>query len=515
MSDFLSNFTRDKYQKDGTDRKDVTPETDLPDMVSENSAAEPVRLETIDAATDDVTDVGSEVSDASASCETLADETAPDVINDSPEDELANDDSHDSLTDDLSENEPENELNDELEAFLSNLTASQDDELLVKDQSFAKKQKIKRAIIAGVSLLAVSGIAWFYYAQTHIKVPDFIGKSVSTAQTWADEHKVKLDVDRVYNFDKKVNQIIKASDKNRTISKKKTVKLTVSLGADPKEKIELPDFSKLSVVEARDFIKKNKLDNTTVQLDYSETVAKDTYLKQTFTNPDVTAADFKREDNLTLYYSKGKEPVVKNIEVPDFSSQTKEQINTWSKEKGVKVTFETAGSETIEADKVMSQSVAKGEKVSKADTITITLSLGKPMTVPDFSQFTFDQSSGAAKNLPVISKQVYSDTIPYGGFISQSVAAGTQYFAKDTIPDITATYSLGRVYIKDLKGQTEGELQGTFYNDYTSKGANIIYQVQYVNSSETKGMVVGQSALNEFVPLTCTVVVQISNGHEK
>ncbi|MDN5413966.1 MAG: PASTA domain-containing protein, partial [Lactococcus raffinolactis] len=97
---------------------------------------------------------------------------------------------------------------------------------------------------------------------------------------------------------------------------------------------------------------------------------------------------------------------------------------------------------------------------------------------------------------------------------SQSVAAGTQYFAKDTIPDIIATYSLGRVYIKDLKGQTEGDLQGTFYNDYTSKGANITYRVQYVNSSETKGIVVGQSSLNEFVPLTCTIIVQISNGHE-
>jgi hypothetical protein len=69
---------------------------------------------------------------------------------------------------------------------------------------------------------------------------------------------------------------------------------------------------------------------------------------------------------------------------------------------------------------------------------------------------------GAAKNLPVISKQVYNDTVPYGGFISQSIPAGTQYFAKDTIPDIMAVYSLGRVYIKDLKGQTEGDLQGTF-----------------------------------------------------
>lgn len=511
MSDFLSNFTSDKYKKDAEEHKLVTPDTEVTETDIENSSVASVDSDTLEDVTSDLSEV--DISDA------VSDEMLEDAITSDFSHEAFEGEKNEENFTDVSEDELDNETDvsdDDLESFLMELAASSsEDDMVVKDQSFAKKQKIKRGIIAGSSLLAVIAIAWFYYGQTHVKLPDFTGKSVSTAQTWADEHKVKLEVKRVYDFDKEANIIIEESDKNRTISKKKTVNLTASLGANPKEKIELPDFSKMPVAEAREFIKKNKLENTSVQLDYSETVAKDTYLKQTFANQAVTPETFKREDNLTLYYSKGKEPVVQNIEVPDFSSQTKEQINTWSKEKGVKVAFEYAGSESLEADKVISQSVAKGQKVSKADTITIKLSLGKPMTVPDFSRFTFDESSGAAKNLPVISKQVYSDTVPYGGFISQSIPAGTQYFAKDTIPDITAVYSLGRVYIKDLKGQTEGDLQGTFYNDYTSKGANISYRVQYVNSPETKGTVVGQSSLNEFVPLSCTVFIQISNGHEK
>lgn len=505
MSDFLSNFTSDKYKKDAEEQELVTPDTEIPETAMENVTPDLSEVANYDAVLADTTVRG-------LSCEMLDEETNAEDFNEITDVKNFNDTSEDKL-----DNENFNDVSDdELASFLRELAdVSSEDDLVVKDQFFAKKQKIKRGIIAGSGLLAVIVITWFYYGQTHVKLPDFIGKSVSTAQTWADEHKVKLEVKRVYNFDKEANIVIKESDKNRTISKKKTVNLTASLGANPKEKIELPDFSKMPVAEAREFIKKNKLENTSVQLDYSETVAKDTYLKQTFANQSVTPETFKREDNLTLYYSKGKEPVVQNIDVPDFSSQTKEQINTWSKEKGVKVTFETAGSETIEADKVISQSVAKGQKVSKADIMIIKLSLGKPMTVPDFSRFTFDESSGAAKNLPVISKQVYNDTVPYGGFISQSIPAGTQYFAKDTIPDIMAVYSLGRVYIKDLKGQTEGDLQGTFYNDYRSKGANIAYRVQYVNSPETKGTVVGQSSLNEFVPLSCTIFIQISNGHEK
>ncbi len=90
-----------------------------------------------------------------------------------------------------------------------------------------------------------------------------------------------------------------------------------------------------------------------------------------------------------------------------------------------------------------------------------------------------------------------------------------KYDETNEIFDSFYEIDLPTFYIKDLKGQTEGDLQGTFYNDYTSKGANISYRVQYVNSPETKGTVVGQSSLNEFVPLSCTVFIQISNGHEK
>lgn len=68
-----------------------------------------------------------------------------------------------------------------------------------------------------------------------------------------------------------------------------------------------------------------------------------------------------------------------------FQRKQKEQIDKWSMDKGVKIDFQTEGSNTVEADKVIAQSVAKGEKVSKADMIIIKRSLGKPLIVPDFS----------------------------------------------------------------------------------------------------------------------------------
>ena len=75
--------------------------------------------------------------------------------------------------------------------------------------------------------------------------------------------------------------------------------------------------------------------------------------------------------------------------------------------------------------KVISQSVAKSEKISKVDTIIIKLSAGKPILVPDYAKFTFEEASGASKELPVLAKQVYSDTVPYGDSISYALGENT------------------------------------------------------------------------------------------
>ena len=175
MSDFLSNFTNDKYKKTVADHQDVASDVETTVSEVDTSSFEQTASETFEA----TTEVGNELS--------------------------------------------ENEIDSDSESTSTNLTTSthDEDDLLVKDQSFAKKQKMKRGIIACVSILAVIGISWFYYGQTHIKVPDFIGKSVSTAQTWADEHKVKLDVAVSITLMKKLIKLLKQQTKIEQYLRKK------------------------------------------------------------------------------------------------------------------------------------------------------------------------------------------------------------------------------------------------------------------------------------------------------
>lgn len=80
------------------------------------------------------------------------------------------------------------------------------------------------------------------------------------------------------------------------------------------------------------------------------------------------------------------------IDIPDFSEKTKEDVQTWISDNEVDsnlVTFSYAYDEDKDQDIVLSQSMAAGEKLTKDNILTITLSNGpdpgKEFTLPDFS----------------------------------------------------------------------------------------------------------------------------------
>ncbi len=60
----------------------------------------------------------------------------------------------------------------------------------------------------------------------------------------------------------------------------------------------------------------------------------------------------------------------------------------------------------------------------------------------------------------------------------------------------------------------EGDLQKLFFDEFRSKGANISYQVRYVNSAEPYGTIVGMSKFNQFLPLEDTITFDISLGNQ-
>lgn len=380
------------------------------------------------------------------------------------------------------------------------------------DYEYRRKKRIRTWLIIAGSILGCLLIYLIYHTAVHVKVEDFVGQPVSEARAWASENDVEIELNQEYSKEFDANQIISQSvEPGNKIKKGKTLQLTSSLGADPEEFIELPEFSVMSQDEARNWIEENKADNLQIVTEYSDEIEAGEFIRFTIRDSDVSESEYQRKHSAVLYYSKGVEVFEKNINVPDFIGMPKEEVEKWAKTNEIEMTYKEEDSDTVEPGFIIRQSIAPNEKVAKREEMEVVVSLGKATVVPNFAEMTAEEALANYPDLNIFVRERYHANVPYGRLISQSIEEGTKLTDQDD-KSITVTYSLGKPYLGDFRGYLEGDLPRLFFEEYQSKGADIKYIVKYVDSHEVKGTVVGASKFNEFVPLTFTVEFQISKN---
>ncbi|MEI5995539.1 PASTA domain-containing protein [Candidatus Enterococcus mansonii] len=519
MSDFLSNFSGDNYNKTRQKKNELKEQTNQKTKDLKNKS-EKNAVEQKQSTENQKTNISNGIfgpknnPKSVSENEKIASEKVPaDIETDNPEELI-----YTKKRTKKKKYEPKQELPklNQPNETATDVQQKNPDEFIETDPTYKKKQRRKFVLIGLGTLASVLLLYFGYFQMTHVKVPDFEGKELSEVREWTTENGVKLQVDQKYDFKRTANLIIHQSVKNQKIKKGKELVVDASMGPDPQEIVALPEFKSMKLNDAKKWVTEHKADNLAIIEEYSDTVAASDFIKFEMTNKDVKIESYKRKDKAKVYFSKGKEVFQKDISMPDFAGKSKEEATEWAKKNEISLKVEESDSDKVENGKVISQSVGKDTKVAKKDSMSITVSTGKAIVVPDFSQFTSEEAESKANGLQLQVKQVFNDTVPYGHFISQSVEVGKKYTEKDEKPVIQVVYSSGKPYIKDLRDNTlEGDLQKIFYDEYQSKGANITYQVYYVDSTVTKGTVVKMSKYNEFVPVDSVVQIGISKGNLK
>lgn len=380
------------------------------------------------------------------------------------------------------------------------------------DPEYQKKQRNKKiAIISGGILVIVLGYTT-YYQMTRVKMPNFVDKQITEVRKWATENKMELDLKPAYSLKVESNDVIKQENTaGKKVKKGSTLNFTVSEGPDPEEVIPLPDFKELAQPQAEEFLEKNKAENMSIITEYSDKVDKGKFTRIEFGNKDITAETYRRRDSVNIYYSKGKETFEKNIAVPSFNGKMKTDVEEWAKKNEIAMTYEEVDSDKVEEGKVISQSIPKDKKVAKKDKMSVKISLGKAIIVPYYANYSAETSLSAVEGMEINVQQVFSDGVPYGQLISQSIEAGTKLTAKDS-KTIKVVYSYGQPYIKSYFGQLEGDIPKFIYDDFNSKGANITYDTYYVDSDAEKGEIVKMSVYNQYIASNAYITFGISNG---
>ena len=305
-----------------------------------------------------------------------------------------------------------------------------------------------------VLFLISSGLIYFFFLHdnvTQIKAIDFSNMNETEVMSWLSENKVDenlYQIDHQYDEDVKLSYVISQSiKKDEYITEEDPLTIVISNGYDPDKVIELIDFTGMSEDEINNWFTTNKFNDVSYEYAPSDTVAKDYFIK---INIDGTSAS--RSDLIMVTISAGANVEGLEITMPDLKDYTKTNIQAWAKTNAISVTFAEEASDTIEAGKVISQSVKAGDKIITGSKLTVTISSGKGVNITSQVGKTQKEAQSWATNngLKTIIKEYYNAKAS-GIVIGQTPSSGTLK-ANGTI---TFEVSVGNVPIQDYTGKTK------------------------------------------------------------
>ncbi len=343
-----------------------------------------------------------------------------------------------------------------------------------------------------IALVAV-GILSYFYLKEDVIVVDFTQNTTSEIDMWAKDNKIEIQYE--YAFDELIEKgkVISQSVLPETeISNKDIINIIISLGPDPDKIITLPDFTGFTYQQIVDFVSVNRLLDVTYEYIENDEIPEEIFIRHNIETPTI-----KRSDMVIFTLSLGESDESKEIEVPDFSTFTKNQINNWGASNNVFIKFVTSTSTTVEEGGFIKQSPVAGALIYERRTITVTYSSGEPIKAIDLTGKTKIQVTqwldSYDNRVSVNETTVYNNDVGRNIVINNSPNSG--YLADGAT--ITVNYSLGKPTLSSFVGK-DHELLSSAINELNKKGANLSLDLKsdYSNTVD-KGKLISQDVDGE------------------
>jgi len=378
----------------------------------------------------------------------------------------------------------------------------------------------------------------------------------------------------IYDENIIINQSVDAGKK---INKKKVLTFTVSKGADPDELVDFPDIKDMNYEEIKEWITKNKLTNVKITQENSDEINKDEVISYNLKN--VSESEFTRSTNLSIVVSKGpkqkaqismpnfvgksyenimiwadgqkikitKTEIYSNkpvgeilsqsisegqkvsegdtvsvsvskgpsVNIPYLIGQSKNYVDAWSLNNDIRVIYNESYSDSMDKNKVISQSIGAGSNVDEGETIIVTISLGKPYlsdytgrNINELLEWVLEANeNGCNINLVVNDKAYYSESVSKDSIINQDRSG---FISTNDIINVTLSLGSKVIVDKNYIGLMEDDIKLFCSN------LNCVYD--YQKSDKPVGTIIdvkiGDKKLmeNMYINSSDMILVTISEG---
>lgn len=251
---------------------------------------------------------------------------------------------------------------------------------------FNNKTNIVLFIVMNLCVVGIFLVIFVFDVDRRPVAEDFSKLREKEIERWMEKNNVE-NYEIKYEYSEEVSEgnVIYQSIKEG--EKFDSIVITISKG---KEVIEEDTFDIPVIHEetTRDELEKFFTDNgfTDVSYEYElSDLPKDVVIR---TN---VFGKVKKNDLILVTVSAGNDKDSVVVSVPDFTKFSLIEAQSWGKSNSINIKYETQLSETITRGKIISQSIEKGVELKSGDSITLIVSDGKGVKIPDFTGKTKEE----------------------------------------------------------------------------------------------------------------------------
>lgn len=305
-----------------------------------------------------------------------------------------------------------------------------------------------------LSLLLIGYSIFSYsYAKEDVDlyVLDFINKDYSEVLAWTEKNNIDLNTLHEFSDTVEYNHVIMQNyGIDKLVSEIKTFTVTISDGPNENKEIVVPNFTGFKFDDVMKYIEENHLSNVEIEFIISDK-ERDTVIEQ------VGSGTMRRNDLIKFVFSYGEE--IETTEVKDLKGLSLFQATTYLKRYGIKYNLEYEFNDKVKRGYVISQDKV-GEVV---ENITLKISKGKEITVPNFSKMSTTEIAkwATSNNIKIKYESVYNKDYENGKFIKASANENDKI---EEGSEIVITLSKGSIIMPEITNISEFKLWATSNN---------------------------------------------------
>lgn len=330
-----------------------------------------------------------------------------------------------------------------------------------------------------------------------IEIIDFTGETKLYATSWLEKYGFKAEIKEDYNDEIDEGLVITQNAKNEVKNPETdTIILTISKG----KKVLAPDISSMNVEEINQWAIEND-----VKITYKEEYSDEKKLGDVINSSIQEGELINKDEKIEISISKGKLEMINLTSLSEFTN--------WAENNNISYDINYENSDSVKKDDIIKCSHKTGDVIKKDDTVIITVSRGKEISIPNFVGMSKSdiQSKCSSINLSCSFKTgSYTESTKKDICISQSKKSGTKV-SEGT--GITITLSAGiqeKVNVPSFVGKTKSSITSSC----NSIGVKCTFKYASGYNSEAKDTCLKQSATGK-VNKGSTITITLSNGPAK